>query len=241
MEASSPELAAALRSLSAEPTADHHRRVAWAYYRAGVLDVAFEHFAEAARIDPRDGWALEGMARVWRDWGTPGLGLGDAHRAVNRLPAAPEARNTLGTILFALGRLVEARHEFEEALRLAPGAVYALDNLCYLEITEGRSGEALAACTRALAAAPGRAGARNNLALARALCGDIDAAARELASSGKPAGSLYNRGILYLAARRYEEAAEAFADAARLDPALPFVAERARQARVLAEASRDRR
>jgi Flp pilus assembly protein TadD len=235
MEESNPELTAALRALTSAPTAERHLRVGWGYYGSGVLDTALEHFAAAARLEPGDGRAYEGMARVWRDWGAPHLGLGDAHRAVHYMPASPEARNTLGTILFSLGHVNEARREFEEALRLDSGAAYALDNLCYAAVSEGRAKDAVEACRRAVETGPARTGARNNLALAHAIGGELDAAARELSASGDPARAQYNLGVLLLAARRYPEAAAAFAAAARLNPMLPFVAERARQANLLAE------
>jgi Flp pilus assembly protein TadD len=237
VEASNPELSAALLRLALLPTAASHRRVAEAYYRAGILDKAHDYLARAARIDPADGWAYEGMARILRDWGAPGLGLADAHRATYYLPLAPEAHNTLGTLLFALGGVNAARLEFEQALALAPGADYALSNLCYVAVSEGRSRDAVAACTRAVEASPGGTGVRNNLALAYAIDGRLDDAAREFVASGHPAGAQYNLGVLFLAVRRYEDAATAFAAAARLDPTLPFVAQRARQASVLAGGS----
>jgi len=240
VEASNAGLSEALLRLALVPTAESHRRVADAYYRAGILDKAHEHLAQAARLDPADGWAYEGMARILRDWGAPGLGLGDAHRATYYLPEAPEAHNTLGTLLFALGDVNGARLEFEQALRLAPGADYALNNLCYVAVSQGLSHEALAACSRAVEASPTGTGVRNNLALAYAIGGRLDAAAREFVASGNEAGAQYNLGVLFLAVRRYEEAATAFAAAARLDPTLPFVAHRARQASVLAGGSNGR-
>ncbi len=233
-ESSTPGLAQALRDLESAHTAAAHRRVAEAYYRAGILDQAHDQFARAAQLDPADGSAYEGMARIWRDYGTPGLGLGDAHRATYYLPDSPQAHNTLGTLLFALGRLGDARVEFERALRLAPGADYALGNLCYVAVAEGRGDEAVAVCRRAVEADPAWTGARNNLALAYALDGHFDLAEREFMQSGDPASAQYNLGIVLMAARRYREAATALAAAARLKPTLPFVAERARQASLLA-------
>ena len=43
--------------------------------------------------------AFEGLARLWRDWGSPELALGDAHRAIHCRPDSASAYNTLGTVL----------------------------------------------------------------------------------------------------------------------------------------------
>ncbi len=234
MEASSPELTAALRLVHASPTAENNRRVAGAYRRAGILDTAYQYFSEAARIDPQDGWASDGMAQIWRDWGFPGLGLGHAYRAVYRLPNVPEPLNTLGTILFALGQGHDARMRFEQVLRLSPDAGYALSNLCYAALMDRDLDEARAACRRAIEIAPDLSAARNNLALVHVADGDMDGAARLFATSQDAAGQQYNLGLVLLASGRYKEAATALEAAARLKPTLPFVNERARQARALA-------
>jgi tetratricopeptide (TPR) repeat protein len=237
VESSNAELAGALATLSASPTAANERRVAAAYRLAGILDKAHEHFRRAVRLNPTDGWAYDGIARVWRDWGTPELGLGDAYRAVHFLPGAPEPLNTLGTILYALGRHEEARRLFREVLRRQPDAAYALNNLCYAAMTLGDVDDAIAACNRALQVAPGGTPARNNLALAHARRGDFDAAAIDLSASGDAASVQYNLGIVDMVMGRYGDAAAAFDAAARLRPTLPFVQERARQARALAGGS----
>lgn len=131
-EASDPGLAEALAALAASPTAPNHRALGSAYYRAGVLDLAFEHFKVATKLDARDAGAYEAMARIWRDWGFPHLGIADAHRAVFHAPGAPGPLNTLGTLLVAIGRKRDAMECFERALQLDPGAGYSWNNLCKL-------------------------------------------------------------------------------------------------------------
>jgi tetratricopeptide (TPR) repeat protein len=225
---------AALRDASAEPTAKSERKVADAYRKVGILDQSYEHFNRAVHLDPRDGWAYDGRARIWRDWGFPEHGLGDAYRAVHFLHDAPEALNTLGTLLFALGQRSEARKCFERALRQSPDAVYALNNLCYTALMGGDLDGARAACRRAVEIEPHSTTARNNLALLLMAEGDVAGAAREFAESNNPAALHYNLGLVYMAAKRYAEAAAAFEKAVRLNPALPLVNERLRQARSLA-------
>ena len=112
------EFAAALLAVSTQPTAANHRAVAARYVRLGILDQAHEHFSAAVALDPADAASWDGLARIWRDWGFPHLGLPDAYRAVYHAPDSPIVHNTLGTVLQALGRRAAARAKFEQALAL---------------------------------------------------------------------------------------------------------------------------
>jgi Flp pilus assembly protein TadD len=118
---------------------------------------------EAVRINPRYAPAWDGLARIWRDWGYPQYALGDAHRAVYFDPGNAAYRNTLGTVLQAVGRRREARAAYEEALRLSPKAAWALNNLCLVAVQDGRFGEAVEQCEAAVAAQPSSRVARTNL------------------------------------------------------------------------------
>jgi len=129
LEESLPALGSAQARFSAEPTVRHEVDLAQALREAGILDQAYDHFAAAARREPREAAAWDGLARVWRDWGYPGLALGDAHRAVFADPGSPVVRNTLGTILQLLGRIDQAREQFDRAVALEPGAGYAHYNV----------------------------------------------------------------------------------------------------------------
>ena len=230
----SQDLAAAILHLAAEDTVEHEVELAQAYVRAGILDRASDHFAKAARLDPREAAAWDGLARIWRDWGFPHIGLGDAYRAVYAAPRSPAVRNTLGTILQYLGKGPDARAQFDLAVAFDPDAAYAHNNLCYSWLMEGIAGAASIACGRALAVEPDLVAARNNLALVRAIDGDLVGATEIFERVGGAAVAQYNLGIVYLAQRRYSVAADAFDSAARLQPALVLAGVRARQARLQA-------
>ena len=230
-----PSLSAALLELLAAPTAAHHRKVAIEYRRLGILDRAHEHLSAALRLDPQDAAAFDGRARIWRDWGYPHLGLGDAYRAVDIAPASAPAANTLGTLLQAQGRIRDASQWYSRALALDPDAAYAQNNLCYASIYLRRAG-AVGDCQRAVALGPQLKNAHNNLALAYAASGNFQGARRELALSGTAAVAEYNAGILYLADRQFDRAAAAFDAAVRLDPHFDRAGARARQARAGADA-----
>jgi Flp pilus assembly protein TadD len=227
----STELAEAAARRAAAPTAENELALAQTLAGLGIQDQAYEHFARVTRLSPRTSAAWEGLARIWRDWGAPGLGLGDAYRAVAADLHSPLARNTLGTLLECLGHGPDARTQFAKALSLDGSAAYAQNNLCYSWLLERRAEAALPHCRLALSAEPDSATARNNLALAMALGGDTDGAARHFAETGGASASQYNLGIVYLSQGRYAAAADAFDHAAKLQPAVPLARVRAEQAR----------
>src|SRR5207247_1939184 len=124
-------------------------------------------------------------------------------------PTSAPAANTLGTLLQALGRVREAGHWYERALKLDANAAYALNNLCYAAFVQ-RQESAVGTCQRAVGLAPGSRDARNNLALAYAAAGNFEQARKELERLGGPAVAQYNVGMLFLADRQFGKAIAAF-------------------------------
>lgn len=234
IETRDPAIAAALLRVAMLPGAESHRLAAVAYRQAGVMDYAFRHYQRALGYEDCDSAAYEGLAQIWRDWGTPGLGLGDAHRAIYCKPHSATAYNTLGTVLEALGQRKHARDAFGFALRLDPAAAYALNNLCFLAVRDGNGARAQQACERALALDPDMPAARTNLALAYAIQGDIAKAEGQLLDGPDPAAALYNVGMLRMSVGDYQAAARAFERAAKARPSLYQAHRRAVQARKLA-------
>ncbi|MEQ1574923.1 MAG: tetratricopeptide repeat protein, partial [Vicinamibacterales bacterium] len=236
LESTDQRLLAVLLQLTVAPSAAAHRQVAREYQRLDVLDLAQEHYSLAVHLDPTDATSFDAMARIWRDWGTPQLGLGDAYRAVYQAPGSPEAANTLGTVLQALGEVSEAKRAYARALSLDPNAWYALNNICYVDILT-RQMVARESCHRAVAAGGSLAKTpRNNLALAYAAAGDFGSARRWFRLAGEPAVANYNYGILLMATHSYEEAATAFQAALTENPDSTLAAARVRQARQAAAA-----
>ncbi len=234
LEGQDPDLKAALLELRVHPGAAQHLRVAERYRRLKILDAAHDHFEHARQLDPTDAAAYEGLARIWRDWGFPNLGLGDASRAVYYAPSSATAQNTLGTVLAAMGRGADARRAYERALVLDPRAAYVLNNLCYLSFLEGEIAAAVTECRAALDVDPGLAPARNNLALAYAADRRDDLSRREFLAASNAAAGWYNIGIVDLAEKRYAHASSAFAVAQLQRPSWAAAGERARKARILA-------
>jgi len=238
LESRDADLAADLFRLSRVPTAAAHRAVADRYRARGVLDVAYRHYNAAVKLDARDAAGYDGLARVWRDWGLPQLALGDAHRAVYFAPASAAFRNTLGTVMQALGLHEDARAAYEQARRLDDQAAYAFNNLCYLSFLAGQTQEALVACRTALSLDPTLTAARNNLALVYAGGGLMDRAQAEFIDANDAGRGLYNIGIAHLASSDYPAALAAFDAASRANPLLAIARERARLVRTQLDAAR---
>ena len=235
LESTDERLTAALARLAATPTAQAHRQVALEYRRLRVLDHAQEHFAAALKLDPKDTVSRDGMARIWRDWGFPQMALPEARRAVADAPGSAVAANTLGTVFQAIGMFDDAKRWYWRAVALDKDAWYALNNLCYAEIMT-RQPYAIGICERAVAAAPDSTIASNNMALAHAATGDLDAARTWFRHAKTTAAADYNYGIVMMSERKYRDAQEAFRLALLADPDSTLAAVRARQARLAADA-----
>lgn len=210
-------LAAALLALNAAPGGESHRNVAHEYARLGIFDAAYRHYRAALAIDQTDAAAYDGLARLWRDARLPALALGDAGRAVYYAPGSPEARNTLGTVLQALGDNREAKRAYESALAIDRSAAYALNNLGYLALLEGHAPAAIRYLQEALAANDMLTAARHNLALAYAVTDRMDLARQALLDAGPVARADYNLGIINLSLGRRSDAIAAFRAACRAD------------------------
>lgn len=151
LEASDPHLRESLARLLAAPSAAQYREVAAAYLRHGIRDRALDYLMRGLAANGADAAVYDDLARLWRDWGQPAEGLGHAHRAVFLSPQSAVAHNTLGTVLYRLGRVADARASFAHALTLDAGAWYALANLCHLNMTSGHTRLAIAQCRKAAA------------------------------------------------------------------------------------------
>jgi tetratricopeptide (TPR) repeat protein len=238
VESWDPALRDALAALAVRRSPEGHRKVALEYRRLGVLDLAHTHFTRAVALDPQDAAAHDGLARIWRDWGFPHLGLEDGHRAVGLAPDSAAAANTLGTLYAAAGQLARAHGWYARALTLDPEAPWALNNFCYSAVRLARPG-AVSVCEQAAVARPDSTIVSNNLGLAYAAAGNLPKAHEQFRKSGDAAAH-YNMGMVHLAQGRFAQAAAAFTAALQVQPQFPLAAARARQSRALVEAHGER-
>lgn len=231
-------LAAALVRVLSARIPENLEAVADRYYRLGVRDKAMDYYLESLRRSANRAPALDGIARIWRDWGEMGRALGTAHRATYFAPRSAEAWNTLGTILQALDQNALAGDAYRRAISVDSNAVYARSNLCYLAFAEGDTDLAITECTAALAVDRRFAPATNNLALAYAAAGDRQRASLMFTTAAGAAAGHYNTGLVLLAERDYSAAVLAFEAAYRVEPSFDAAHARAREARLLARRAR---
>ena len=237
LESADPRLEAALRAAVQAPGAGTLRAVAEQYRRLGVFDRAHRYLADALAIDPADGRTREALARLWRDWGVPAEGLGEAYRAVAADPGSAAAQTTLGSLLFVLGHVQAAQAMFERAASMHEPTAGAENNLCYAAFALGDHERALGHCQAALALDPSLTAARNNLALVHAAEGRWEEALAEFrAATGDEATAQFNYGVVLLAGREYEGAIAAFEAALAERPSFALARTRASEARRLAGA-----
>ncbi|MGH8182437.1 MAG: tetratricopeptide repeat protein, partial [Rhodanobacteraceae bacterium] len=93
-------------------------------------------------------------------------------------PEEAELARLHGVALFSLDRTADARHAFEQAVRLAPASVEARSNLASALLADGDGDAAVALLEQVVHDRPGDASLRNNLANALRAAGD-DALARD--------------------------------------------------------------
>jgi protein O-GlcNAc transferase len=238
VEAHDPVLSNTLASLTLDRSAGRLVAVGNRYYQLQIRDKAFEYYSEAVALDGTYAAALDGRARVLRDWSFADEALADAQRAARSSPESAAANNTLGTILQALGKHDEAAVVYARSADLDRSAPYAISNLCYLSFLAGRLEDAARDCSDALSRSKGFAPARNNLALTYAASGNADTARSFLLGDADDAVGHFNLGIVLLAQKRYEEAAAEFHAATRRNPSFAAAHRRARQAEHFANLER---
>ena len=151
LEATDPAIKQALARLAAAPSSEHYVEVAGAYVTRGVRDRAYDYLTRSLAINGPNAAVYDALARLWRDWGQPGEGLPHAYRALYLEPKSPVAHNTLGTVLYRLGKRDDARASFSRALELDANAWYALANLCHADLAAGQTLAAIDKCRKAAA------------------------------------------------------------------------------------------
>ena len=162
--------------------AEHNLGSAYYQRRAeGDLERAAAHYAEAVRIDPGYGAALNSLAGVL-------LELGRTEEAIDRwsqlVTARPQATTALCNLCGALargGRLSEAEARCEQALRSNPQAACAHYNLGQLYLQQSRILDAEKHLETAVRIAPGDTNARLGLAAALAEQGRLSDASAQYA------------------------------------------------------------
>lgn len=198
----------------------------------GDLDEAANCFRIALKGDPNYVDAMHNLGMAERVRGN----LAEADRILRRaLELKPQAADTLelhGLVLWDMDRHAEARAQWEAALAIDPRKPDALDGIGRVYLREGRNADAIQKFEAAVEMKPGSPRLWSNLGIAAGRLNRWDQAilahrrAAAAAATIVPPGpelSAFVRRVAYAleSARRIEEAAAAYAEAAAMAPNWP--------------------
>ncbi len=190
--------------------------------RAGRIDEAVTHFAEAVRLQPGFADARMNLGRALASLGNAGEARAQFSEAVRLAPDSAEAHHDLGLSLLRLGRIDEAVESLAAAVRLNPGYAEAQGDLGFALSIRGESGPAIEHLTEAVRLKPDFAEAHNNLGTALVRERRSGEALPHFAEAVrlKPDFELARRnlGISLAGAGRIDEAISQFREVLRINP-----------------------
>jgi tetratricopeptide (TPR) repeat protein/peroxiredoxin len=196
------------------------------YFQRGYYDQAEASFQLALRDDPASPEALYGLGSVYLKQ-DKSIEARNSFERATRLPASypdtlANSWNNLGLLATREGRTAEAIPYFQQALRLSPDHLIALDNLGNAYRQQKNWGDARKTLERALQVNPDDPEANYSLGMVFAQLDDSERAyeylQRALKSRPGYPEALNNLGVLYLRTRRRDEAVASFEECIRLAP-----------------------
>ena len=204
-------LAAFKRATEIEPDS------AFAYLSAGSMliraqrwDEALTYLDLALKHDPSLAIAHSARAEVLAKRGESRAALEAVRTAIDMEPANAAHRVVRSCVLEYDRRMPEALREAEEASRLNPESVDALNRLAYLHAQMGRDEDALAAAERALELDPASSFGHLSRGIVFASLGRYDESLRELERAIEldpdNVDALYDRGVALALLKRYDDA-----------------------------------
>jgi tetratricopeptide (TPR) repeat protein/peroxiredoxin len=197
------------------------------FFQRGYMDQAAASFRIALRDDPTGAEALYGIGSVYLDQQKTVEAQESFERALKRRATYPDTLanswNNLGLLAGREGRASEAVRCFQEALKLSPDHLIALDNLGGVYRQQKRWDDARKTYERALEVNPNDAEANYGLGMVFAQNDDTARAYDSLQKALKLRPvypeALNNLGILYLHMQRRDEAVASFEQCIRVAPA----------------------
>ena len=196
------------------------------YFQRGYFNQAEASFQQVLRDNAESAEALYGLGSVYLKQNKNAAARETFERVI-KLSASypdtvPNAWNNLGLLATREGRMAEATRYFQEALRLSPNHLIALENLGNAYRQQGNWDEARKALSNAVAVKPDDPEANYNLGMVFAQLDHTDEAHDYLQRALKlrPAypEALNNLGVLYLRTRRRDQAVASFEQSIRVAP-----------------------
>jgi tetratricopeptide (TPR) repeat protein/peroxiredoxin len=196
------------------------------YYQRGYLEQAEAAFQIALRDDPESAEAMYGIGSIHLDQKKNDQARECFERALKLRASYPDTLanswNNLGLLAGREGRLPEAIQDLQEALRLSPDHLIAMNNLGGAYRQSKRWTDAQKIYERVLALKPADADANYGLGMVYAQKGDTAKTEEYLkrALTLKPVypEALNNLGILYLRTERRDQAVASFQESIRVAP-----------------------
>jgi tetratricopeptide (TPR) repeat protein/peroxiredoxin len=197
------------------------------FFQRGYMDQAESSFQIALRDDPSSAEALYGIGSVYLNQQKMTEARESFERALQLRASYPDTLanswNNLGLLAARDGRAGEAIGYFQEALKLSPDHMIALDNLGSAYRQQRRWDDARRTYERALAVSPNDAEANYGLGMVFARNDDTARAFDSLQKALKLRPiypeALNNLGILYLRTQRRDQAVASFEECIRVAPA----------------------
>ena len=196
------------------------------FFQRGYFDQAEASFQIALRDDPESAEALYGIGSVYLNQQKNAEARKCFERALKIRATYPgtlaNSWNNLGLLAGREGRTADAIGYFQEALRLSPDHMIALNNLGSAYRQQKQWDDARTTYERGLALSPNDADANYGLGMVFAQKDDSEHALDFLqrALKARPAypEALNNLGILYLRTQRREQAVASFEESIRVAP-----------------------
>jgi tetratricopeptide (TPR) repeat protein/peroxiredoxin len=197
------------------------------YFQRGYLDQAEASFRLALRDDPSSAEALYGLGSVYLKQEKSSLAREQFERATQMQASYPDtlanAWNNRGLLATRDGHTTEAIPYFQEALKLSPDHLIALENLGNAYRQQKNWAEARKFLERAVSVGPQDAEANYSLGMVYAQLDDNDRAydylQRALKVHPEYPEALSNLGVLYLRTGRRDQAVASFEQCIRVAPA----------------------
>ena len=198
-----------------------------AFFQRGYVEQAASSFQNAIRDDPQSAEAVYGMGSVYLSQEKTAEARDSFERALKLRASYPDTLanswNNLGLIAARGGHADEAIRDFQEALKLSPDHMIALDNLGSAYREQKQWHDAHKIYERALEVNASDAEANYGLGMVFAQSDDtaraFDSLQRALQLRPIYPEALNNLGILYLRTHRRDEAVAAFEQCIRVAPA----------------------
>ena len=197
------------------------------FFQRGYLEQAEVWFQQAQRDDPSSAEALYGLGSVYLKQEKNREARESFERATKLQASYPDtlanAWNNLGLLATREGRTGDAIPYFQEALKINPDHLIALENLGNAYRQQKNWDEARKTLERAVAVGPQDPEANYSLGMVFAQLNENDRAYKYLqralqARPGYPE-ALSNLGVLYLRTGRRDEAVASFEECIRVAPA----------------------